>query len=343
MVLKLRFMRPLAIVAALCAGIVLQPGNHAAAQDKELVPVTWGVDSFLTTLPQRIAEEFGWYEEEGVDISLRVSALGVESMDQIIAGEVDLGNGAHWALVNRMTRPNIGLGGFILAWRVPVCLMASDDVDTLEDLKGKRVAVISGSVWDWFLDRALTEGNLSASDVEVLNFGSPVDYLAAASRGDVDAAWFWETNLAKAEEVLGQQGWSCLASRTDIAPVASVDGHGPLPISLQAAEEKPEALAGALRAYKRAGDWCHANIDKCADLANKLMGAPVEQVRELIPQLGWYVGISDEYIPLMEEMKQFALDRGIIKPENDYDLSEKIVFEPARIAFPDGGGELSSN
>ncbi|RFC63205.1 hypothetical protein DY251_21180 [Mesorhizobium denitrificans] len=62
----------------------------AFAQDKPLTPLVWGVDSFLTTLPQRIAEEFGWFKEEGVSMTLRVSALGAESMDQIIAGEADV-------------------------------------------------------------------------------------------------------------------------------------------------------------------------------------------------------------------------------------------------------------
>ena len=328
-----------ALLAAAVLGSVLLD-QQAAAQDKPLTPVIWGVDSFLTTLPQRIAEEKGFYKEEGVAITLRVSALGVESMDQIIAGEADLGNGAHWALVNRMARPNIGLGGFILAWRVPVCLMATGEAKTLADLKGRKIAVIAGSVWDWYLDRALAKGGLKTSDVEVMNFGSPVDYLAAAARGDVDAGWFWESNYARAQEVLGQQGWKCLATRADVAPTSAIDGHGPLPISLKAVQEKPEAIAGALRAYKRAGDWCHANVDECATLANKLMGAPVEDAKKLIPDLGWYVGTSEEFVPMLQEMKDFALARGFLKKENDYDLASKIVFGPAKQAFPDGTGEL---
>jgi ABC-type nitrate/sulfonate/bicarbonate transport system substrate-binding protein len=328
------------LLGAAVLGSAMMLGLQAAAQDKPLTPIVWGVDSFLTTLPQRIAEDKGFFKEEGVAITLRVSALGVESMDQIIAGEADLGNGAHWALVNRMARPNIGIGGFILAWRVPVCLMASSQVKTLADLKGHKIAVIAGSVWDWYLDRALAKAGLATKDVEVTNFGSPVDYLAAAARGDIDAGWFWESNYARAKEVLGQQGWTCLATRADVAPQSAIDGHGPLPISLKSVAEKPEAIAGALRAYKRAGDWCHANIDECATLANKLIGAPVEEAKKLIPDLGWYVGTSDEFIPMLKDMKDFALARGIIKKENDYDLATKIVFGPAKQAFPNGTGEL---
>lgn len=319
-------------------GCAFLMGLPAGAQP--LPKVIWGVDSFMTTLPQRIAEEKGYYKAEGVDVTLRVSALGVESMDQIIAGEADLGNGAHWALVNRMSRPNIGIGGFILAWRVPVCMMATGNAKTLADLKGRKVAVIAGSVWDWYLDRALEKGGLKRSDVQVMNFGSPVDYLAAASRGDVDAGWFWESNYARAQEVLGQKGWTCLATREAVAPRSSIDGHGPLPISLKAAREKPAAIAAALRAYKRAGDWCHANLDECATLANKLMGAPIKDARQLIPNLGWYVGTSDEFLPMLQQMKDFALAQGMIKKENDYDLKSKIVFGPGRTAFPGGSGEL---
>lgn len=306
----------------------------AQSGPKKLTKVVWGVDSFLTTLPQRIAKELGYFQEEGVDIEFQVSALGIASMDSIIAGAADLGNGAHWALAIRMTKPNLSLGGFILAWRTPVHLMAAPTVKSLSDLKGRRIATITGSLWDWYTQKALEAGGVNRKEATLQNFGAPIDYLAAAVRGDIDAAWFWEVNLLKAREALEPKGWRSLATRGDVAPQAAIDGHGPLPISMKAAAEKPEALAGALRAYKRAGDWCTANRDECAKLANKLMAVPVEDAKKMLPDMGYYVGFPKKYVELMKEMKVFALAQGYIRPTDDYDFDKKIVTGPIKLAFP---------
>ena len=300
---------------------------------EELTTVIWGIDSFLTTLPQRVAEELGYFEEEGVDIQLRISALGVESMDQIIAQEVDLGNGAHWALVNRMSQPNIGLGGFMLDWSVPVHLMVSPEIEKLSDLKGKNIATISGSVWDWFVYKTLETAGLTETDVTLCSFSSPVDYLGAASRGDVDAGWFWEANLIAAKEALEPLGWHSIAERQDVAPVASIKGHGVIPISLKAAAEKPEALAGALRAYKKAADWIADNPEEAAEMASRLMGMAVEDAKALLPYLSYPLNFPKEYVDLMKDMKAYALEKGYI--ENDYNFDEKIVLEPMKLAFPE--------
>jgi ABC-type nitrate/sulfonate/bicarbonate transport system substrate-binding protein len=233
-----------------------------------------------------------------------------------------------------MSKPNLGLGGFILAWRTPVELMAAPSVKRLGDLKGKRVAAIAGSLWDWYTQRALDAGGVASKDVTFVNFGSPVDYLAAATRGDVDAAWFWEANLLKARELLAPRGWHSLAARADVAPQAAINGHGVLPISLKAAAEKPEALAGALRAYKRAGEWCTANRDECAKMANRLIGIAVEDAKKLLPDMGYYVGFPRKYVELMKDMKKFALARGYLKPGEDYEFDNKIVTKPIKLAVP---------
>jgi ABC-type nitrate/sulfonate/bicarbonate transport system substrate-binding protein len=168
-----------------------------------------------------------------------------------------------------------------------------------------------------------------------MNFGSPVDYLAAAVRGDVDAAWFWEANLLRAREALEPRGWRSIATRADVASQAAIDGHGPLPISLKAVAEKPGALVGALKAYKRAADWCAANQNDCARSAGRLMGVPIDDAKQLLPDMGYYVGFPKKYVELMKEMKSFALTQGYLRSGDDYDFDKKVVKQIVKSAFPD--------
>jgi len=311
-----------------------EPAAEESAIEEELPIIIWGIDSFLNSLPQLAARELGYFAEEGVNIQFRVNSMGVDTMDQIIGQDVDLGTGAHWALVNRMTQPNLGLGGVMCDWGVPTELMVSEEIENLSDLKGKTIAVIQGSVWDYFLARTLEAAGLTEDDITLSNFSAPIDYLGAGIRGDINAGWFYATDLIKAKEALEPLGWHSVATAEDIAPDV-LKGWVPLPISIKTATKNPVAIAGAIKAYKRGMDWINENPKEAAELASKLMGLSVEDAANLIPSYHFNVGFPKETVELMEKMKEYALQKGYIAPINDYNFDEKIIFEPMKIAFPE--------
>lgn len=65
-------------------------------------------------------------------------------------------------------------------------LFAKADIQQLEDLRGKRIGVENTALGAFFLARILDHGNLSASDVEVINLGVH-EHVAAVRDGQVDA------------------------------------------------------------------------------------------------------------------------------------------------------------
>lgn len=169
---------------------------------KELTPVVWAIDSNVVTLPQRAAEELGFFEEEGIDIELKVNASGVNTMEMIIAEAADLGSGAHYAMSIWLSKPNLGLGGFTCNGP-SFKLMVSPEIQKLSDLKGKNIATVKGAVWDWLINKALEKGGLTEADANLLNFGGgAADYMSAAAKGDVDAAFFFWDNLPIAKKTL---------------------------------------------------------------------------------------------------------------------------------------------
>ena len=301
---------------------------------KELTTVIWGLESFLTALPHLAARELGYFEEEGVDIQFRFTSMGWQTLDQIIGQDVDMGMAANWALVCRMGQPNLGCGGLAFDYNVPVALMVSKDIEKLSDLKGKKLAAITGSLWDYFSAKALSAGGLTGADVTICNFDSPVDYLSAAVRKDIDAGWFFEINLIKAKEILGPLGWHPLVTGEDVVPGAA-KGWSTLPLSLKAAAEKPEAIAGAIKAYKRGADWIKGNPEEAAKLASKLMGMSVEDAAIMIPYYGFTVGITKLAIEKMVDMKEEAIKAGIITEIMDYDIYKKFVLGPVKLVFPE--------
>ncbi|MGH6874051.1 MAG: ABC transporter substrate-binding protein, partial [Aestuariivirgaceae bacterium] len=75
-------------------------------------------------------------------------------------------------------------------------ILATRDIKTIADLKGKNVAVNEGSVSDFYLNVLLQREGLKASDVNVVNMTAS-DAGAAFVSKQVDAAVTWEPWLSR--------------------------------------------------------------------------------------------------------------------------------------------------
>ena len=64
-------------------------------------------------------------------------------------------------------------------------------IETLKDMKGKKVATARGSSGDYALQTALAKAGLTLSDVTFLDL-SVTALMPAFNRGDIDAGWYWE-------------------------------------------------------------------------------------------------------------------------------------------------------
>jgi taurine transport system substrate-binding protein len=90
-------------------------------------------------------------------------------------------------------------------------LVVKNNIKSLADLKGKKVAVPFGSTTHFSLLSALQELGPSANEVTVLDM-QPPDMLAAWQRGDIDAGFVWQPTLTK---MIGSKG-SVLLSAKDL-------------------------------------------------------------------------------------------------------------------------------
>ena len=64
-------------------------------------------------------------------------------------------------------------------------------INTLADLKGKKVATKRGTSGDYALQTALAKQGLKLSDIQFLDIDVSA-LIPAFSRGDIDAGWYWE-------------------------------------------------------------------------------------------------------------------------------------------------------
>ena len=163
-----------------------------------------------------VVKQLGWLEEAfGPDVKIEWSLFdsGGAVNEAVVAGAVDIG-----LVGSSPTSRGISNG---IEYRVPwifdvigkaESLVAKDGIASIADLKGKTVATPFASTAHFSLLAALADAGVAEADVNVID-ASPDDIFAAWERGDIDAAYVWNPNLAK----LIQGGGKVLITSADLA------------------------------------------------------------------------------------------------------------------------------
>ncbi|MGE5818694.1 MAG: ABC transporter substrate-binding protein [Deltaproteobacteria bacterium] len=220
-------------------------------------PVAWGQDAKPTvnfhtpgpsilSVPFQIAEEQGFYKDEGLNVEFLVMATGA-GVQALIAGNVDASQILGLTLraaINRGAPLKIAL---VFNDRPTYWLTTKKEISSFEDLRGKIIASSSpGASSDALLQRLLAKhGIVPKKDVTIVYIGSSTVTYQALVRGSVPAAVMVPpfSSLAKG------QGFRELADfgKEDLGPFLG----GGVSVSDKFSRERPEVMARFLRATWR--------------------------------------------------------------------------------------------
>ena len=165
-------------------------------------PIVMGYSSWAGWWPWAIAEAEGLFEANGVNVNLIWFDGYLESMQALASGQLD----ANCQTLN----DTISFAGEAVNGEVAVVVndnsagndkvIVAPEINTVEDLVGKSVALEEGVVGDFLLTLALEDAGLSREDVTIENLETGAAAAAfAAGQTDGFAGWvpFWETALSR--------------------------------------------------------------------------------------------------------------------------------------------------
>ncbi|PLS01003.1 ABC transporter substrate-binding protein [Neobacillus cucumis] len=154
--------------------------------------------------PLFLAKEKGFFKKNGIDVDLSIVEGLAERKQALASGKID---GMATALDVQVT---------LAASKIPVQvvwvlddshggdgILVKNGINSVKDLKGKKVAFEVGSTSHMLALTALKQGGLTEKDVEVVQM-SAGDAGAAFAAGKVDAAVTWEPWLSKGSEANGK-------------------------------------------------------------------------------------------------------------------------------------------
>jgi ABC-type nitrate/sulfonate/bicarbonate transport system substrate-binding protein len=143
-----------------------------------------------------LAEAYGFFKQNGLDVTIRGFDSGKAAADDLIIGEADISTNASGVLVsNGFDYPNLQVLATIATLRVQGFIVRKDKgILTVGDLIGKKIGVTRKSHGEFNLGIFLLINGLSISDVEIVDL-SPSKIVDAMISGEIDAGFTWEPNL----------------------------------------------------------------------------------------------------------------------------------------------------
>jgi NitT/TauT family transport system substrate-binding protein len=162
----------------------------AQAIEKPKVTIAVGGKNLFYCLPLTIAEQLGYFKDEGLDATIVDFAGGSSALAVVVGGSADVVSGAFEHTVN-MPFKGQPMRAFVLQGAVPQIVLGINpktmpNYKTVADLKGKKIGVTSsGSSTNVMANFVLAKAGLKPRDVSFIGVGASSGAVAAMRSGDL--------------------------------------------------------------------------------------------------------------------------------------------------------------
>ena len=161
----------IAVIGISVGGCQEQPGKYTGPVEKISIGAT---TQELSTLIW-IAEEKGYFEENGLDATVEAYDTGIETKNALLAGEVDVADTVDFVISGlALEGVNIKVLASIDTAIIDYIIARKDrGISSFSDLKGKKIGINRGSSAEYYLGRTLIFNGLSLEDVKLVALHPP--------------------------------------------------------------------------------------------------------------------------------------------------------------------------
>jgi NitT/TauT family transport system substrate-binding protein len=174
-----------------CLVSVLSGCDRPPRQANKVHIIGAGFPGTLAYLPHVLAQELGFYKEEGLEVQAESVPGGTNAMQALLGGSADVVAGYYEHSI-RVAAQGRAVKSFIVMTRYPgnVLLVgpgAKKNIRRIEDLKGAAIGVNDpGSQGHLFVNYLLVRNGLAPSDITVVSVGTAPGGIAALEHGKID-------------------------------------------------------------------------------------------------------------------------------------------------------------
>lgn len=305
----------------------------------EVTDVTlWGVIDTQVSAQQTIADELGFFEEEGLNVTNNIVQSGPDIGPLIASGD------AQSSFETTITNISLSANNVPTVIVAPMsnvsgtqAVIAHPDLEitSAKDIEGKTIGMVQGAGVSIALHNMAQELGVDMDTVKFINM-SPTDQIAALENGNIDIMAAWEPWITIG---LDQGAQFLFSGRVSELP----DKHGDVDwmqfystfqVTEKFLEENPNTVKAMLRALKKATDFINNNREEAIDILDaKLENLPREQVAEIMSRNIYSMEVTADMKEGSEVIANFMMEMDNIpripafEDYTNFELLEEILEE----------------
>jgi ABC-type nitrate/sulfonate/bicarbonate transport system substrate-binding protein len=249
-----------------------------------------------------VANEKGYYLEEGLEVAQHVTHYGKDAVDAMMAGTADFAYSAETPFVFTVLKDD----GILVVTKtmqstknIAIIALRDRGVDSPADLKGKRVGFLSGTVAQYFLDTFLTVRGIPRGSIRTVHL-APDAMENALRAGKVDAVAVWQPFILALGKTFGTGAVTFFDE--SIYTWTSV-----VTARKKFVAERPDAVRKLLRALLKAEAFIGANPAETLDIVARATGMNRKNVEISMEFLDFRIGLDQSFLNNLESQARWAI------------------------------------
>ncbi|WP_094606462.1 Putative aliphatic sulfonates-binding protein [Sporomusa silvacetica DSM 10669] len=313
------FLVVLFVIGILTAGCAGKDTKVADVEKKVEKPQEIHVAYQNSSIIILLAKAKGMYEEEfakdGVAVKYDLYLSGPPMIEAFAGGRADF---AHTGDMPPVSARSAGVDIKVIsrAGYTPggnaLLIRPDSPFKSVNDLKGKKIAVQVGSSAHHFLILLLKKNGLNTNDVNIVNLPAS-DHQAALETNNVDAVVTWEP-------------WNSVLENAKAGKILEDSSSGVkryIGVFLarnEFAQKYPDYTERILKVNEKAAAFIKSNPDEALELIAKESKLPVSAISRIVKSSDWDSKIVQEDIAALQQVKDFLKETKVLK--KDYDINE---------------------
>ena len=277
-------------------------GEHGSTKQQETVIIA--VSPQPVSAPLYVAFEKGFFEREGLRVTLQSYTSGKDALNAVIGGKAHLGTAAETpVMIAGLKGEKIYVIATLAESDKYMRIIARKDrgISIPADLKGKKIGVSPGTNGEFFLHAYLTVNHLAKKDVQAVDV-LPKDMVDALVTGKVDAVSTWVPHTTTLQHKLGSNA-------------LIIDDHGIYVMTWNVAatqdfvKSHPAQIENFLRAVLRANKFIKERPDEARAITAKHIGMDMPMLSETWDLYGFNTVLNQSLILSLEDQARWMIKK----------------------------------
>jgi NitT/TauT family transport system substrate-binding protein len=313
----------------LAVSLMLTFGSVSCSEKMESITVAYS--PFEATALFWIAQDQNFFGQDRLNLTPRKYETGAGSLDGLLNGEVHIVVGtSEFPLVGRaLQKERIRTIGTIAKSEFIYLIGRKDrGIESISDLKGKRVGTTFGTIAHFFLGRFLELNGMSTDDIVLVEVKTPEEWVDAVVNGDIDAVVTAQPYADVAKSHLGANAivWSTQSSQLLQTQVISTDDW---------ITEHPDLVIRFLKSLALAEQYAILNPAEAKAIVQKQLNLDATYMDTVWSQNQFSLSLDQSLVAAMEDEARWMIANDLTTEIQVPDFLDYIYEDGLEAVKPD--------